>query len=115
MRTYGRLTNSDGSYTWTQISTDANGNDDLVWLTTLIQCLKLELGESPMFATYGIPSRQSVITQVSPDYYVSLMQQAFAPYFASLLVTKVAGQVNPTYVVSVMTHAGVSLTAKVAG
>ena len=55
MRTYGRVYAEDGSYTWVEVSTDANGFDDMVMLTTLAQVLKLNLGESPFYANFGIP------------------------------------------------------------
>lgn len=113
MRTYGRITNPDGSRKWVVVSTDANGNNDMVWLTTLVQTLLLNLGESPFFAQYGIPAQQSVMQQVFPDYYVALTQQAFAPYFASLLISKVPGATVPSYQVNVTTHQGVKLNPSV--
>ena len=90
MRTYGRVKNSDGSLTWVEVQTDANGHDDYVWLTTLIQCLKLNIGESPFYASYGIPARQSVLQQIFPDFYVTQAQIQFSPYFSSLVVSKQA-------------------------
>jgi hypothetical protein len=113
MRTYGRITNPDGSLSWVEVSTDANGNNDKVWLTTLVQTLKLNLGESPFFATSGIPAQQSVMQQVFPDYYVSLTQQAFAPFFASLIISKVPNTTMPTYDVRVTTNQGVTLNASI--
>jgi hypothetical protein len=109
MRTYGRITNPDGSKTWVVVQTDANGYNDMVWLTTLIQTLKLNLGESPFYAQYGIPAQQSVIQQVFPDYYVALTQQVFSPYFASLVISKTPGATTPSYQVNVTTHQGVKL------
>ena len=113
MRTYGRIYNSDGTYTWTEVTTDANGNNDLVYFTTLAQVLKLSLGESPFYANYGIPARQSVMQQVWPDFYVALTQQTFAPYFASLLLSKVPTASVPTYNITAITHSGVTLNAQV--
>ena len=113
MRTYGRITNRDGSKTWVQVSTDANGFDDYVWLTTLIQCLKLGLGESPFWANYGIPARQSVAQQIAPDYYVARTQQQFSSRFANLVVAR-QGTFNPTYQVNVTTHQGVQEAVSVA-
>lgn len=95
------------------VATDANGNNDMVWVTTLIQTLKLNLGESPFYAAYGIPAQQSVMQQVFPDYYVALTQQAFAPYFASLVISKQDNTVTPTYQVNVQTHQGVVLNTSV--
>ena len=113
MRTYGRIYDANGKPTWVVVQTDANGNNDMVWLTTLIQVLKLNLNESPFYAQYGIPAQQSVMQQVSPDYYVALTQQAFAPYFASLIITKQNSTVTPTYQVTVKTHQGVTINASV--
>jgi hypothetical protein len=95
------------------VSTDANGNDDMVWLTTLVQTLKLNLGESPFYSQYGIPSQQSVMQQVFPDYYVALTQQAFSPYFASLVISKQSGATVPSYQISVTTHQGVKLNPSI--
>lgn len=101
MRTYGRVRNADGTRSWVEIQQDTNGNFEYGFVTTLIQCLKLSLGESPFFANYGIPAQRSVITQVFPDYYVSQTQQQFSPYFASLLVSKQQLAQNPTYNIDV--------------
>lgn len=113
MRTYGRVTNPDGSRTWQVVTTDANGNDDMVWLTTLVQTLLLNLGESPFFAQYGIPAQQSVMQQVFPDYYVGVTQQAFSSYFASLLISKLSNPLVPSYQINVTTHQGVKLNPSV--
>ena len=112
MRTYGRITNPDGSKTWVAVQTDANGLNDQVYLTTLIQCLKLNLGESPFYAQFGIPAHPSVVQQVFPDFYVSQTQQQFAPYFASLLIAKQVSP-TPTYTINVTTHQGVKINASV--
>ena len=114
MRTYGRVTNPDGSKTWKVVETDANGFDDNVWLTTLCQTLKLNLGESPFFANYGIPAYQSIVTQVFPDYYAAQTQQQFAPYFAALVIQRVQGSLPPVYNVNVTDHSGAILTEQVA-
>lgn len=114
MRTYGRVPNGAGGLQWVQVNTDANGFNDLVYLTTLCQCLLLGLGESPFYGGYGIPAAQSVLQQVFPDYYVALTQQVFAPYFTSLTVQRVAGSATPTYNVTALTHTGAILTAQIA-
>ena len=106
MRTYGRVTNADGSRTWVEVQTDSQGYDDYVWLTTLCQVLQLNRNESPFYANYGIPAQQSVIQQIYPDYYVAITQQQFAQYFANLTVSSVPGY-SPVYQVSVTTHQGV--------
>lgn len=112
MRTYGRVFHKDGSYTWTQVNTTADGANDSVWLTTLIQCLLLNLGESPFYANYGIPAKPSVLQQIFPDFYVARTQQQFSPYFASLIVNKDPER-NPTYEVNVTFNNGVKVNASV--
>lgn len=112
MRTYGRITNEDGTQTWAEVSTDASGFNDGVWITTLAQCLLLNLGESPFFANYGIPAQQSIIQQVMPDFYIAQTQRQFAPYFASLIVAKVEGR-EPHYKVNVTTQQGVKITGSI--
>jgi hypothetical protein len=112
VRTYGRIPDGQGGLQWVEVTTDSNGNNDLVWLTTLCQVLLLNLGESPFYAQYGIPAQQSVLQQVFPDYYVALTQQLFAPYFASLLISRTNTN-PPTYRVNVTTHQGVKLNASV--
>lgn len=108
MRTYGR--NPDGK--WVVVESQ-NGLDDLVWATTLLQCLKLNLGESPFYADYGIPARQSLIQQVAPDFYAIRTQQSFAPHFANLVISREPNGNPPTYKVNVTTHQGVKLDASV--
>ena len=112
LRTYGRTYNPDGTYQWAVVTTDANGFSDEVYLTTLVQCFKLNLGESPFYSQYGIPAQQSVIQQVFPDFYVNRTQSQFSQYFASLQVSKVANP-TPTYNVSAITHQGAKLTAQI--
>jgi hypothetical protein len=127
MRTYGRVNSvstepfilgqsvlgqgmlgagNPNGYVWVEVQTDANGFNDYVYITALIQCLKLQQGESPFWADWGIPARQSVVTQVFPDYYVTLMQQRFSQYFASLQITKIQSS-TPTYNIALITHQGV--------
>lgn len=112
MRTYGRLTDEFGDKAWVEVTTDASGANDYVWLTTLIQCLKLSIGESPFFANYGIPAQQSVIQQIFPDFYVTQTQTQFSGYFASLIVAKLSGR-SPEYRVSVTTNQGVQMAASI--
>lgn len=108
MRTYGRVNG-----VWTEVSTDADGHDDMVWATTLVQELKLNINESPFYADHGIPAKQSVIQQVLPDFYVSLIQRRFAQHFASLIVSRVQGTVVPTYSVQIVTNYGSPITAEI--
>ena len=110
MRTYGRIYNADGSYTWVEVSTDANGYNDAVYVTTLAQVLKLNLAESPFYADYGLPAKGSVLSQVAPDFNVTLTQQKFAPFFAALTVAKTASQ-PPSYRINAVTHQGATISA----
>ena len=116
MRTYGRVPvdplDPKGPQRWVVVTTDANGYDDAVWLTTLAQSLKLNLSESPFYAQYGIPAKQSVLQQVMPDFNVAFTQQRFSQYFATLLVTKLDSP-DPVYNISVTTHAGAKLSGSV--
>lgn len=118
MRTYGRIYDERGTPTWVEVDTDANGYNDLVYLVTLAQVLYGEPGESPFFANYGIPARESVLTQVYPDYYVARTAQQFSQFFAALVVSRVPNTPRtlkapnvPTYNVSVVTNSGAVLPA----
>ena len=104
---------------WVQVETAPDGSNDLVYLTTLLQCLQLNPGESPFFPNYGVPSTQSVLTQIFPDFYVVQTQQQFSGFFAALSVKSLAyadpktGAPAPYYVVNVVTHVGTVLSGKV--
>ena len=117
MRTYGRTRDVlTGAKTWWVVTTDSNGFNDSIYLTTLAQVCKLNLGESPFFANYGIPAHPSVVTQVYPDFFMVRTQQQFAPYFASLIMTPTPirqgaadsddGRPVPAYNISVLTNYG---------
>jgi hypothetical protein len=97
---------------WVVVQTDANGNNDKVYLTALCQVLKLSPQESPFYAAAGVPARQSIQQQVPPDYYLAVIQQAYAGYFASLVITRTNSN-PPTYQINVTTHSGVKLQAGV--
>lgn len=114
MRTWGRQYSEDGTYQWVEVDTDAAGFNDNVYLTTLVQTLQLNLGESPFFANYGIPAYQTVVTQVFPDFYVMTTQEQFAPLFASLVITRAQGSFPPIYNVTAVAHSGAVLTTQVA-
>lgn len=109
MRNYARLPVKGGGYRWAVVSTDANGFNDLVYLSNLIQVLQLELGESPFFANVGIPAQESILQQVWPDFYVAQVQQQFAQYFVSLTISKQSGTNTPTYNIFVITHSGANI------
>jgi hypothetical protein len=85
-----------------------------VYVTWLIQVLKLVLGESPFYANYGIPAVLSVVQQIFPDYYVSVVQQQFQQYFASLIISKVPST-TPTYNVNILFFNGTTFQAVVGG
>ena len=109
MRTWGRVNG-----VWQEVITDpVTGLNDAVWLTTLLQCLKLNLGEDPFNSDYGIPAQKSVIQQIFPDFYVSQTQQQFSPHFASLIISKVPGQIAPYYNVNIITNNGAKILQKV--
>jgi len=110
MRTWGRL--SDG--TWVAVTTTADGDDTPVWITTLIQTLKLEQGESPFYAQYGIAARQSIVSQIAPDYSVSMIQQQFSAYFASLSIQRVPNTDAPTYAINAITLRGQTIFQTIA-
>jgi hypothetical protein len=112
-RTYGRVKNPDGSRSWVKVETDANGDNSYLFITTLIQVLLLNLGESPFYANYGIPAQRSVLTQIFPDYYVTVTQQQFAQFFARLSISKVPST-TPTYDVSLQTLQGAIFEAQIA-
>lgn len=113
MRTYGRITNTDGSQTWVEVDSSASDNDDAVYLTTLAQVLKLNLGESPFYGNYGIPQYQTIVTQVFPDYYVAQTQMLMAPFFAALTINRVSGSPDVTYNVNVTLHSGAQVSTSV--
>lgn len=108
MRTYGR--DQDGK--WTTVTTDANGFNDSVWLTTLVQNLKLAPQESPFFANNGIPANGSVIQQILPTFYVNRMQQQFSGYFSSLQLTLTEID-PPVYTISAITNSGSKIVGQV--
>lgn len=110
MRVYGR---SSKTGAWEVVQTDSAGFDDYVYITALIQCLKLNLNESPFWANWGIPAKQSVTQQIFPDFYVALIQQRYSIYFASLIISKVQNP-TPTYNVNIVTNQGVKISQDIA-
>jgi hypothetical protein len=119
MRVYGRIV-PDPLYPdrkkWVVVETDENGFDDMVYLTNMIQVIRLNLHESPFFSNWGIPAHASVMTQIAPDYYMSLIQQRFAQYFTLLNLTNLPNRVDadgrpaPAYQYNVITKYGAVLT-----
>jgi hypothetical protein len=114
LRTWGRVADEYGNLTWVEVVTDSNGMSDAVWVTALIQALKLNINESPFNSNYGINARQSIVTQIFPDFYVTQTQRQFSQYFASLLISKVQGTIDPTYNVSIITHSGAKIMTQIA-
>jgi len=114
MRTYGRIKSDPfgDKDTWVMVTTDSNGFNDHVYLTALAQTLLLNLNESPFFANYGIPAKNSVMQQVFPDFNSVFTQQQYAKFFASLLISRRNGP-TPVYDIQVITHAGVKLNKEV--
>jgi hypothetical protein len=113
IRTYGRVTDPrSGAKWWVAVEPDQNDNPDSVYLTALIQTLKLNWGESPFFSDWGIPAHQSVIQQVFPDYFVLLTQKRYAPYFMSLAIVKQPVP-TPTYSVTIQFKSGASISTTV--
>lgn len=114
MRTWGRIPDGKGGKKWVAVESDSTGDFSYGWLTTLIQTLKLGLGESPFYAQYGIPAQQSIISQVYPDYYVNMIQQQFSGYFASLTVARNNQATTPTYTINAVFNNGVTYRGDVA-
>lgn len=113
MRVFGRTQDVlTGVKKWWVVTTDVNGYNDSVYLTALAQVVKLNLGESPFFANYGIPAHPSVVMQIYPDFYMTRIQQEYAGYFAFLLLTKIPDAVDedfrpaPSYMINVLTNYG---------
>jgi hypothetical protein len=124
MRTFGRIVPNvlyPDVTQWVEVTTDDQGYNDAVYLTALVQVLKLNLGESPFWGDWGIPAKPAIVQQVFPDYYSTLTAQRFAPRFASLILTKVSptpldnkGRPVPTYSIAVVTQYGSKIGLQVA-
>ena len=111
MRAWGRIYNKDGTYQWQEVTTDQHGYNDAVYVTALCQVLQLQTGESPFYAQYGIPALPCLASQIFPDMAVYMIQNKYAPYFASLKISK-ANAINqynvptPVYNIQVVTQKG---------
>ena len=106
MRTYGVDPKTEQ---WVEIT-----ETSYIWLATLAQTLRLNQGESPFYANYGIPAHTSVMTQIPPDLAVNRTQTQFAPYFASLTVVKQQNTLNPTYNINAVFQNGTTISTTVA-
>jgi len=114
VRTYGKITNPDGTQSWVQVTTDGSGSNDAVYATALVQTVKLNINESPFYANSGIPAKPSVVQQLFPDYYVQMIQQTFAPVFANVAIARTPASNPPKYTINITTNQGVKITAEVA-
>lgn len=111
MRTYGRSPTNSGP-TWVEVTTDTNGFNDAVYLTTLCQVLLGNLNESPFYGNYGLPAEQSILTQIYPDFYIAMTQRQFSQYFAALVISRQPRAPNSrdlVYNVAATTQQGVAL------
>ena len=108
LRVWGRVYAIDGSYQWQVVTPDASGHPDYVYITQLVQVLKLSLGESPFYANFGIPAQRAIVQQIFPDFYVNQVQQQFAQYFASLTITKLNSP-EPMYKIDLTTNQGTTV------
>ena len=115
MRSFGRINQVDGmGGQWVEVGTDSNNTSEQVYITALVQCLKLNRGESPFFSNYGIPAVPSVTQQIFPDFYAALTQTQFAPFFAALTIQRVVGSFPPVYTVEAVCFGGAILNRTVA-
>jgi len=106
MRTYG-VDPQTGQ--WTEVT-----ETSYVWLATLAQTLRLNQGESPFYANYGIPAQNSVATQIPPDIAINRTQTQYAPHFASLTIIKQQNTPDPTYNISAVFQNGTTISTVVA-
>ena len=111
MRAWGRVNG-----VWKEVTTTPDGDNSLVYITNLIQVLRLNRNESPFYADWGIPSQVAVIQQIFPDIYVALTQQQFAPRFVSLIISRLpAPGADPVYQVALTTTKGYPVVMDIPG
>ena len=109
MRTYGR----DSTGAWQVVQTNpANGDNSMVWVTTVIQNLLLNRNESPFYAAYGVPAQQDALAQLYPDLAIAQLQNQFSKYFASLIISKLPAT-YPAYAVNIITLQGATVSATI--
>lgn len=82
MRVWTRVRQSDGTRRWQAVDGD---QANIAWLQN---ALLLQLGEAPFNAEWGLPIRDTLVTQVWPDYYVNLTKQRFRDTFPMLQITR---------------------------
>ena len=111
-RVWGRVHSKPGATTdtrtWQAFETDDTGSDDLPNFIWLQNALLLRIDESPFYSDWGIPVQQTLISQVFPDYYTSIMQRRFSQYFASCIISR-QSTTTPSYGVSIVTLTGISV------
>ncbi len=91
---FGRIYNANGKQTWVKVSADDQGFSDYVYITAFLQCVKLNLAESPFWANFGLPAHASIAQQLPPDFNMNFIAQFFRQFFASVIVTRAP----PSYV-----------------
>jgi hypothetical protein len=118
MRTYGRVSDVNGIKTWIVVQTDGKGYNDYVYLTGLVQDLKLNFGESPFHADHGIPAKTSLLQQTAPTQQVAFLQSYWSKFFASLIIVDATDHLGnpatPTYDVSIIRKSGSVFQTRVA-
>ena len=95
---------------WKYVTSD-NGAE-LVWFTTLCQVLKAEMREQPFYNIegFGIPTQDSIINHLMPDYYLMKIKEKFSEYFISPpTITRVSSYPEMAYNVSVILSTGQTL------
>ena len=104
MITFGRDENGN----WQEVTTDANGFNDDVYLTTLAQVLQSDINESWLFPEFGIPARASVIGNTHPDYFVERIRAYFMQFFPSINIARDTDiqTNNPIYYIDVLKNDG---------
>jgi len=105
LRTYGKTDSGQ----WVEVT-----ETGYIWLATLAQTLRLNEGESPFYANYGIPAQQSVMSQIAPDAAINRTQTQYAPYFATLTIAKQPNATEPTYNISAIFQNGTVIQSQVA-
>lgn len=105
MRTYGKTDSGQ----WVKVT-----ETGYIWLATLAQTLRLNEGESPFYANYGIPAHQSVMSQIAPDAAINRTQTQYAPYFANLTIARQQNLPQPTYNISAIFQNGTVIQSQVA-
>ena len=105
MRTYGKTNAGE----WVRVN-----ETGYIWLATLAQTLRLNEGESPYYSNYGIPARDSVMSQIAPDAAINRTQTQYAPYFASLTIVNQQNATEPTYNISAIFQNGTTIQSTVA-